>query len=55
MTEFAIHASEMTAGLPLPPTDSRHRRDVELLQRCVYDQVAPSACRLARLGSCNPQ
>lgn len=36
-----MHASEMTAGLrtQLPPTDSRHRRDIELLQRCVYDQV----------------
>ena len=53
LSRFVIHAAEMTAGLQekLPPTDSRRRRDLRLLERAVYGEVNHDfVCRAAALA-----
>ena len=46
LSTFVIHAAEMTPGLreKLPPTDSRLRHDLRLLERAVYNEVGHLLC-----------
>jgi hypothetical protein len=49
LTTFAMQLNEMTEGLreKLPPTDSRLRPDLQLLERANYDKVS-AVWRLGR-------
>ena len=46
LTSYVVRATEMTPGLRerLPPTDSRLRRDLQLLERARYGEVWLFVC-----------